>query len=116
MKKILYVLLLILLVGCGKEIYGSGVDKSVQKVSVKDVFINTTYQGKVVNLEGTITTQCASNGCWFFLRDDTGQIFIDLATKGFALPQRQGKKATVTGTVSFGQNGVFIIAHGVELR
>ncbi len=116
MKKIFFILLLILVIGCGAEKYGSGVDKTVQKVSVKDVFINTTYQGKIVNLEGVITTQCASNGCWFFLKDDTGQIFVDLATKGFALPQRQGKKAIVTGTVSFGQNGVFIIAHGVELK
>ncbi|MCX7990614.1 MAG: DNA-binding protein [Proteobacteria bacterium] len=115
MKKYLIIMLSLILLACASEKYGAGVDKNVQKVSVKDVVLNPAFQGKTVNLEGKITTQCASNGCWFFLNDGSGQIFIDLATNGFAIPPKQGKKAKVTGVVSFGQAGVYIIAIGVEI-
>lgn len=115
MKKLLIFALIFTFFACATEKYGAGVDKSAQKVSIKDVVLNPSYQGKTVNLEGKITTQCASNGCWFFLNDGTGQIFIDLATKGFAIPPKQGKSAKVTGIVSFGQSGVYIVAIGVEI-
>lgn len=116
MKRLFFFLLVLVLTACAPEKYGAGVDKNMPKVSVKDVVLNPAYQGKTVNVEGKITTQCASNGCWFFLQDDTGQIFIDLATKGFSIPQRQGKKGMVTGIVSFGQTGVYIVALGVEIK
>lgn len=115
MKKSIFLILAIFLFACGSEKYGAGVDKSAPKVAVKDVILNPAYQGKTVNLEGKITTQCASNGCWFFLQDGSGQIFIDLSTNGFAIPQKQGKAAKVTGVVSSGQVGIYIIAVGVEI-
>lgn len=115
MRKALFILLTLVLFACASEKYGAGFDKSYPILTVKDVVLDPKYQGKTVNLEGKITTQCASNGCWFFLRDDTGQIFIDLSQKGFAIPQKQGKKAKVTGIVSSGQNGVYIVALGVEI-
>lgn len=117
MKKtaLLILISLLFIVGCSVEQYGAGVSKEAAAVKVKDVMLNPSLQGKVVNLEGIITTQCASNGCWFFLHDGSGQIFIDLATKGFAIPPKQGKKAKVTGIVSEGQAGIQIIAYGVEI-
>lgn len=101
--------------GCSAEKYGSGVDKTLPTVKVKDIFLDSSLQGKVVNLEGVIATQCQSSGCWFFLSDGTGRIFINLAPKGFALPPKTGKKAKVTGEVFRDQHNVQIIAHGVEI-
>lgn len=115
MKKLLFFALMFTLFACTAEKYGASVDKNAPKVLVKDVMLNPSYQGKTVNLEGKITTQCASNGCWFFLNDGTGQIFVDLATNGFAIPSKQGKNAKVTGVVSSGQAGIYLIAIGVEI-
>ena len=120
MKK-LYILFLILILlsfsttGCSAEKYGAGIDKNIPLVKVKDVFLDNSLQGKMVTLEGVISTQCQSSGCWFFLSDGTGRVFINLAPKGFTLPPKTGKKAKVTGEVMRDQHNVQIIAHGVEI-
>ncbi|MFQ3573191.1 MAG: DNA-binding protein [Thermodesulfovibrionales bacterium] len=110
------ILVLNLVTGCSAEQFGSGVNKDIKKVKVKDVMIDSSLKGKTVNVEGIIVTQCQSRGCWFFLNDGTGQIFIDLATKGFSIPPKTGKKALVTGTIAEEQGVFKIIAHGVEIN
>jgi len=64
--------------GCSAEKYGAAVDQSISTVKVKDVFLNNDLVGSPVTLEGKISSQCGSNGCWFVLQDDTGQVFIIL--------------------------------------
>ncbi|MEW6676214.1 MAG: hypothetical protein AB1348_09495 [Nitrospirota bacterium] len=54
-------------------------------VKVKEVYLNPALQGKVVNLEGEIVSQCFSAGCWFFLKDETGAILIDLAPSNLSI-------------------------------
>lgn len=119
MKKnllLVFFTILILVAGCSAEQYGAGVNKSVPSVKIKDVILNPSYVNQVVNLEGIIVSQCLSNGCWLFLNDGTGQIFVDMAPHGFSLPSRPGKKAKVTGLVVQGQNGLQITAHGIEVN
>jgi len=100
---------------CANEKYGGEIDPKSPLVTVKDIYLNKDLLNKKVNLEGIIITQCQASGCWFFLKDSTGQIFINLAPKGFTLPPKTGKKAKVTGFVSnMGDNRV-IIAEAVEI-
>lgn len=118
--KRLYILSLIIVfifssIGCSAEKFGGGVDNTKPLVKVKDVFLDSSLQGKIVNIEGVISTQCQSSGCWFFLSDGTGRVFVNLAPKGFALPPKTGKKARVTGEISRDQHNVQIIAYGVEI-
>lgn len=117
--------LLISLSGCSTEKYGADIRKDVPTVKVRDVMFNPAMNGSVVNLEGIIITQCQSaDGCWVFLRDDTGRIFIttrpggpnDPATPLFTLPPRTGKKAKITGLIQHTPRGVYMVAHGVEIR
>lgn len=120
MKKIIAVLAVLLisivLAGCSAERYGSGVDKGMPQIKVKDVFLDRNLIGKTVTLEGSIASQCGSNGCWFVLRDDTGQIFVNLAPGNLAIPPRMNKLAKVTGTVYPAQGELQVIAQGVEVR
>lgn len=104
------------LLGCASEKYGAGVDRSVPEVKVKDVFLDSRAVGKKVTLQGTISSQCASNGCWFVLHDDTGQIFINLGPNNMTMPPRMNKKARVTGIVYPVQGELQIVAQGVEVR
>jgi uncharacterized protein YdeI (BOF family) len=106
----------LVLAGCSAERYGKGVDKGVSIIKVKDVFLTQDIAGKRVTLQGQISSQCGSNGCWFVLQDDTGQVFVNLAPNNMTVPPRMNKKALVTGIVYPVQDQLQIIAEGVEVR
>ena len=109
-------LLALLLTACSSEQYGAGIDPSAQKATVKDAFLQKSLLGKKVTLEGTIVSQCQSNGCWFYLRDATGQIYIDLKTHNFTLPSMPNKQVVASGTVARSQNNILLVATGVEVK
>ena len=102
--------------GCSTEKYGSAIDRNAPVVKVKDLFLDSSLQGKMVTVEGVVSTQCQSSGCWFFLSDGTARVFVNLAPKGFTLPPKTGKKAKVSGQVMKDQHNVQIIAHGIEIH
>jgi uncharacterized protein YdeI (BOF family) len=106
----------LILAGCGNEKYGAGVDASAQMVKVKDVFLQKNLLGQKVTLEGKIVSQCQSNGCWFFLQDETGQLYIDMAKNKFSLPSMPNKQVAASGTVARSQNNLVLIATGVEVK
>ena len=119
MKHLLLIATLIftlILAGCGNEKYGAGVDASAPMVQVKDVFLQQNLLGQKVTLEGKIGSQCQSNGCWFFLQDETGQLYIDMATNKFSLPSMPNKQVAASGTVARSQNNLVLIATGVEVQ
>jgi len=120
MKKMLLgsvVVLSLFLAACsGNEKYGAGVDPDAPKVQVKDMFLRPDLIGQKVTLEGRIVSQCASNGCWFYLQDDTGQVYIDLSRNGFELPSLPNKKAIASGTGARSQQAFLLIATGVEVK
>jgi uncharacterized protein YdeI (BOF family) len=100
--------------GSGEK-YGAGVDAGLPVVPVKDVFFNQDLLGQKITLEGRIVSQCASSGCWFYLQDDTGQMFIDLSRNGFELPSLPGRQVKASGTVTRSQQAFVLIATGVEV-
>jgi len=119
MKKLLLMVTLVIslaLAGCSGEKYGDGVNSAAQEVKVKDVFLQKDLLGQKVTLEGKIVSQCQSNGCWFFLKDDTGQIYIDMATNKFSLPSMPNKQVVASGTVARSQKNLILIATGVEVK
>lgn len=119
MKKaiVLMVLTMAFLTACGSEKFGPGGDSAnAQLVKVKDVLIYPNLLGKPIILEGKISSQCGSNGCWLFIDDGTGQMYVDLSTNGFSMPPKMGKKAKVIGRATESQNGIVVIASQVEVK
>lgn len=56
--------------------------------------------GQTVAIEGDIIQQCPASGCWFRMKDDVGEIFVDLAPAKLHLTEkREGQHAKVTGRV-----------------
>ena len=106
----------ITLAGCSTEKYGTGVDSTIPVLKVKDVFLDSNIVGKKVTLTGTISSQCGSNGCWFVLQDETGQVFINLSPNNMTIPPRMQKQARVTGIVYPVRGELQVIAEGVEVR
>ncbi|MDF1614137.1 DNA-binding protein [Desulfurivibrio dismutans] len=113
--KLLSLLFFVLLLsGCGKDTYGEGIDPNAPRVAVQDIFLQPQLLNQKVTVQGTVYTQCESNGCWFVLQDDTAQIYIDLSTNNFELPPMPGRRVQATGTVTTFQNNLLLIAQGVE--
>ncbi len=57
--------------------------------------------GKTIAIEGEIVKQCPAVGCWFIVKDESGEVFVDLNPAGLRLKQkREGGRARVTGRVT----------------
>ena len=70
-----------------------------------------------LTIRGTITRQCPSSGCWFFLRDvGSKELKVEMGDTTPKLPQRIGRTATVEGRlISFGESFEFV-GTAVEFR
>lgn len=56
--------------------------------------------GQTVAVEASVAQQCPARGCWFRMKDDAGEVMVDLAPKRLELSEdRVGQKAKVTGKV-----------------
>jgi uncharacterized protein YdeI (BOF family) len=104
--------------GCGRkkaEKYGQEIsDYTLTKV---DAILKEAgnFDGKTVTIEGKIIRECPT-GCWFNLKDQAGEIYVDLNPSAFAIPQKVGKNVTVEGKVSVRNNQPMIIGTGVEIK
>jgi hypothetical protein len=75
------------------------------------------HLGHDIRVEGVITRQCPSSGCWFFLAGDGGSALrVDLGHLGLTLPQKKGHVATVEGRLVQTDDGVELIGNGVTFR
>jgi len=105
--------------GCGSdskeniERYGVSITEK-KAVNVKDILSSPDiHLDKTIRLEGKIVRECPS-GCWFYLEDETGTIYVDINPSGLSIPPKVGKKVVVEG-VPVNKNGkISIIGKGVE--
>ncbi|MBU4226959.1 hypothetical protein KJ813_01660 [bacterium] len=95
------------------ERYGVNITEK-KVVSVKDIYTNPSeYLNQTVRLEGKIVRECPS-GCWFFLEDNTGTIYVDINPSGLSIPPKVGKKVVVEGVPENKNGRITIIGKGVE--
>ena len=92
-----------------------GVDITEKEVtSVKDIYTNPSeYLNQTIRLEGKIVRECGS-GCWFFLEDETGTIYVDINPSGLSIPPKVGKKVVVEGVPENRNGRMTINGKGVE--
>ena len=122
--KLIGVLLIIILIilgisGCtgnssnNSEKYGVDItEKGV--VNTKDILTNPDkYLGQTLRLEGKIVRECPS-GCWFYLEDETGTIYVDINPSGLSIPPKVGKKVVVEGVPENKNGRISIVGKGVE--
>jgi len=75
------------------------------------------YVGKRVAVEGRITRECPTTGCWWYVKDATGEIRADSSSTGFVMAPRQaGKHVRTTGKVVRTESGeVEIVATNAKV-
>ena len=121
--KIIYVVGgLILAAGAAIWIFGSKASpdhhgspfRGYPAVSIRDL---PAHMKEDVRIEGAITRQCPSAGCWFIVSDGAGkEIKVEMGDTTPTLPQRTGKKAVVEGRlIPYGDSTEFI-GTAVEFR
>jgi hypothetical protein len=71
------------------------------------------FTGHQVTMTGTVILECTS-GCWFFLDDGTGKIYIDLETAGLHIPQKVGSRVTLLGDIAGSGGNLHILAEEVN--
>ncbi len=112
----LTIIMVAVIAGCTEK-YGEPMTGDLPRISVMSALTDHSFLNRGVILEGTILTQCQASGCWFFLKDDTGRILINLAPSNFTLPiNKVGKKVTVKGIVSATEGQISIIAKEVTIH
>ena len=117
---IIIILIILVISGCSSsnssdksERYGVNItEKGV--VNTKDILTNPDkYLNQTVRLEGKIVRECPS-GCWFYLEDETGTIYVDINPSGLSIPPKVGKKVVVEGVPENKNGRISIVGKGVE--
>ncbi len=71
------------------------------------------FTAQRVSLTGKITVECPE-GCWFFLDDGTGIIYIDLKPAELTIPQKIGSRVTLTGKIKGSGGNLQILGEEVK--
>jgi uncharacterized protein YdeI (BOF family) len=74
------------------------------------------HMGKLLQIEGTITEQCKSMGCYFFFKSGKDELRVDLQEVAMTAPMREGRKARVEGQVVPYNDGYQFYASAVEFE
>jgi hypothetical protein len=83
-------------------------------VTVRQLIDSTEkYAGRKISMTGTVVLEC-TEGCWFFLDDGTGKIYIDLKVAGLQIPQKIGDRVVLSGKTSGSGGNLMIEAEEVK--
>ena len=99
------------------NIYGKAISSN-SVLTIKELEKNKNkYLGKTVKVEGTITEVCQDMGCWFYVNDGTGTIYVDLGMKGnFTIPKDSAKSHVIVEGIFNEADGQFSIkGQGVNI-
>ncbi len=81
--------------------YGSQYDDTIPLQPISFIFESIDVNGKILSIQGEITAQCKNNGCWFKLKDGTGEVLVDLKPNDLKTPLGiVGKKVKLNGQVN----------------
>lgn len=95
--------------------YGETYDEQLPSKKINTILNDPGAIGKKYSFQGTVSAQCKADGCWFKLRDDTGEILVDLKPYNFRLPPDiVGKKVKLNGIVNSSKNGLKVDAVSVR--
>jgi uncharacterized protein YdeI (BOF family) len=105
------------MVGCSTTTvskYGKAIPTGAQVVPAKDILDNPTgFEGKEVVVTGKITSECPSGG-WVWVKDASGEIYVNMHPTNVFIPQKVGKTVKAMGTVVLEQGRPQVVGAGLE--
>jgi hypothetical protein len=74
------------------------------------------FLGKAVSVEGKISEQCKTMGCFFFFRSGGTTLRVELQAIAMKAPMREGRTARVEGQIMRYAGGYQLVASAVEFK
>jgi uncharacterized protein YdeI (BOF family) len=112
----------VVLAGCGGKgagskaaVYGKRIPAGMAVTTAREILNSpTAWDGKDVLVAGTITSECPSGG-WIWVKDATGDIYVDMHPTNVFIPQRVGSRVRAMGKVVLESGQPHVVGYGLEL-
>jgi len=111
-----------LVVGCGGKAgvkssgYGKAIPADMTVTPAKEILDNPqAWEGKDVLVVGRIASECPSGG-WIWVKDESGQIYVNMHPTNVFIPQRVGKMVRAMGKVVLESGQPSLVGYGLELN
>lgn len=109
-------------IGCGakagagkKAVFGQAIPAGMTVTTAKEILTNpAAFEGKDVLVAGKITSECPSGG-WIWVKDATGDIYVNMHPTNVFIPQRVGRMVRAMGKVVLESGQPQVVGYGLEL-
>lgn len=104
------------IVGCAPKqtTYGKPIPNDAKVTKVSEILANIEKYSKEVSvIEGVIGSMCPAGG-YFFLQDESGQIFVYNHPTNIYISAKPGTKVKVMGKVWSTKQGIMYVGDGVS--
>lgn len=111
-------------VGCGggkpgtarTATYGKPIPADMAVTTAKEIVANpAAWEGKDVLVAGRITSECPSGG-WIWVKDETGDIYVNMHPTNVFIPQAVGRNVRAMGKVILESGQPQVVGYGLTLQ
>jgi uncharacterized protein YdeI (BOF family) len=104
--------------GCGSAkqapVYGRAIPADMQVTTAAEILASPeAFEGKDVLVSGKITSECPSGG-WIWVRDGSGDIYVNMHPTNVFIPQRVGSNVRAMGKVVLESGSAQVVGYGLE--
>jgi hypothetical protein len=104
--------------GCGSAkqapVYGREIPADMQVTTAGEILTSPeAFEGKDVLVSGKITSECPSGG-WIWVKDGSGDIYVNMHPTNVFIPQRVGSNVRAMGKVVLESGSPQVVGYGLE--
>jgi hypothetical protein len=118
----LALVLAVAVVGCGAKgakakaaVYGKPIPADMPVTTANEILTNpAAFEGKDVLVAGKITSECPSGG-WIWVKDETGDIYVNMHPTNVFIPQRVNGQVRAMGKVVLESGQPQVVGYGLQL-
>jgi hypothetical protein len=94
--------------------YGRAIPSEMKVSPAGEILANPVgFEGKDVLVQGKITSECPSGG-WVWLKDNSGELYVNMHPTNVFIPQKVGSTVKAMGKVVLEQGRPQIVGYGLE--
>ncbi len=104
--------------GCGSAkqapVYGREIPGDMPVTTAAEIMARPeAFEGKDVLVSGKVTSECPSGG-WIWVRDESGDIYVNMHPTNVFIPQKVGTNVRAMGKVVLESGSAQVVGYGLE--